>query len=191
MHRRLASVSLIVSTCLFCWLAMMIVHECGHVLHAWMSGGSVVKVVLHPLTISRTDVRPNPRPHFVAWGGAIWGCGLPVALLLVVRRLRLPFDYLYAFFAGFCCIANGAYLGVGAVFSVGDAQDLVRLGTPPWRLLMYGLVAASIGLWLWNGLGPHFGIGKPSTAVDQRATRFVTIACVLIIVVELILSDPL
>ena len=191
MHRRLASALLIALTCLFCWLAMMIVHECGHVLHAWMSGGGVVKVVLHPLSISRTDVEPNPHPHFVAWGGAIWGCGLPAVLVPIVRRLRLPFDYLYAFLAGFCLIANGVYLGAGAVFPAGDARDLLRLGTPWWLLLGFGIAATVAGLRLWNGLSPHFGIGKSSEAVDRRATRCMAIACALIIVLELTLSDPL
>ena len=56
---------LIVATGALSWLAMMIVHEFGHVLHAWFSGANVVKVVLHPLAISRTDVAPNPHPLFV------------------------------------------------------------------------------------------------------------------------------
>ena len=50
---------------------MEAVHELGHVLAAWATGGLVTDVVLHPLTISRTDVRPNPRPLAVAWGGAV------------------------------------------------------------------------------------------------------------------------
>ncbi len=35
-----------------CWLGMMAVHELGHVVGAWLTGGRVAKVVLHPLTIS-------------------------------------------------------------------------------------------------------------------------------------------
>src|SRR5262249_25255242 len=111
---RLFQVLLIVSTILFSWLAMMAVHECGHVLHAWLSGGTVQQVVLHPLDISRTDVWPNPYPLFVAWGGAIWGCVIPLLVLAGVRGLRWPYWYLAAFFAGFCLIANGAYLGAGS-----------------------------------------------------------------------------
>src|SRR5207249_4106234 len=38
-----------------CWLGMMAVHEFGHVLGLWCIGGTVARVVLHPLTISRTD----------------------------------------------------------------------------------------------------------------------------------------
>src|SRR5215472_11635577 len=71
---------LIASTLLFSWLAMQAVHELGHVLHAWASGGTVTKVLLVPLEISRTDVSPNPHPQFVAWGGPIWGALLPACV---------------------------------------------------------------------------------------------------------------
>ena len=54
------------------WLLMMLLHKTGHILHAWTSGGTVVKFVLHPLAISRTDVDPNPNPMWVVWGGMIW-----------------------------------------------------------------------------------------------------------------------
>ena len=40
----------------FCWLAMQVVHEAGHVLGAALSQGRVERVVLHPLAISRTDL---------------------------------------------------------------------------------------------------------------------------------------
>ena len=47
---------LIVATLLLSWLLMQAVHELGHAIGAWISGGHVERVVLHPLTISRTDV---------------------------------------------------------------------------------------------------------------------------------------
>ena len=43
---------LIVSTLALSWLGMQAVHEAGHVLHAWWSGGRVERLVLHPLTLS-------------------------------------------------------------------------------------------------------------------------------------------
>ena len=32
---------LLVAAIYLCWLGMMAVHEAGHVLHAWLSGGTV------------------------------------------------------------------------------------------------------------------------------------------------------
>jgi hypothetical protein len=60
---RILQAILIVSAFGLSWLAMMAVHELGHVLHAVASGGTVVGVVLNPLEISRTDVSPNPHPQ--------------------------------------------------------------------------------------------------------------------------------
>ena len=78
MTGRLVSLWLIAATCCLSWLAMMALHEFGHMLHAWLSGGHVAKVVLHPLAISRTDVSPNSHPLFVVWGGPVWGTVLPL-----------------------------------------------------------------------------------------------------------------
>jgi hypothetical protein len=50
------------------WLGMMAVHELGHVLHAWLSGAVVARVVLGPFEMSRTDLWRNPHPLFVAAG---------------------------------------------------------------------------------------------------------------------------
>jgi hypothetical protein len=44
------------------WYGMMAIHELGHVMGAWLTGGRVERVVLHPLAISRTDLAHNPRP---------------------------------------------------------------------------------------------------------------------------------
>lgn len=100
--QRAQQVLLIILVMATSWLAMMAVHELGHVVHAIVSGGHVQRVVLHPLAISRTDVSPNPHPLFVAWGGAIWGTVIPLVLLAVVRTVAPKYTYLAAFFAGFC-----------------------------------------------------------------------------------------
>ena len=46
--------------------------------------------LLHPFTISRTDVSPNPHPLVVAWGGPLVGVGLPIIAAACgrVRTLR-------------------------------------------------------------------------------------------------------
>ena len=46
---RFFQILLISSTLAFSWLGMMAVHELGHVTHLALSGGTVEKVVLHPL----------------------------------------------------------------------------------------------------------------------------------------------
>ena len=129
---------------------MMATHELGHVLHAWASGGRVERVVLHPLAISRTDVSPNPHPQFVAWGGAIWGTLIPLALVPLVRRLAPAYAQGAGLFAGFCCVANGLYLSIGSLDRVGDAGDLLRHGAARWQLWLFGVPVCLLGLWCWH-----------------------------------------
>jgi hypothetical protein len=185
---RFVQATLIVSLVGLSWPAMMAVHELGHVLHALVSGGSVVRVVLHPLAISRTDVSPNPHPQFVAWGGAVWGTILPLALFVITRWLTPKYAYLVAFFAGFCAVANGLYLAGGSLSGASEAGDLLRSGAAIWQLLAFGLSATIMGLWLWNGIGPSFGLGVAGGKVDRAVAVAVAIAFVAVVVVELLLS---
>jgi hypothetical protein len=163
-----------------CWLLMMLVHELGHVLGAWLTGGEVQQVVWHPLVISRTDVSPNPLPLFVVWAGPVFGALFPVALWSCLHRFRRSF--LLKFFAGFCLIANGAYIGYGSFERIGDCREMLIYGTPIWLLWLWGAVHFAAGLLLWNGLGPQFGWGKRPEPVSWRLAGTVAVLSLLVIV---------
>ncbi len=185
--RLFQQILLIASTMGFSWLAMMVFHELGHVLHAWASGGTVARVVLQPLAISRTDYVVNPYPLVAAWGGAIWGSLLPVAVYLAVRGLVPVYAYLARFFAGFCLIANGAYLGVGSFFVGGgdDAGLILEYGGRPWQMRLFGVAVVGTGLWLWNGLGPKSGLGEADGHVDGKAAWGMAVAVVVVVGLEM------
>jgi len=152
-----------------CWYGMMVVHELGHVIGAWLTGGVVERVVLHPLAISRTDLSVNPHPLPVVWCGPIFGCLIPIFAWLIVRQTFTRFSHLVRFFAGFCCVANGAYLGIGSFEAVGDAGDLLRHQCPIGYLWMFGALLIPLGFILWNGLGPEFGIGCCRNPTEEAA----------------------
>ena len=67
--QRYLQILLVASFIAFSWLAFMVVHEFGHALTAWLTGGSVSLMILHPLQISWTSFSRNPHPQLVAWGG--------------------------------------------------------------------------------------------------------------------------
>ncbi|MGD9648951.1 MAG: M50 family metallopeptidase, partial [Pirellulales bacterium] len=131
---RLPQVVLVAATLVACWLGMQAVHEAGHVLGAWLTGGRVSSVVLHPLTISRTDLVENPHPLLVVWAGPVFGVLAPLLLWAVVAVGRLPAAFLARFFAGFCLIANGAYIGCGEFGRIGDCGVMLSWGSSPWQL---------------------------------------------------------
>src|SRR6266446_7056688 len=89
-QNRVFQILLIGSTLALSWLGMMVVHEFGHVLFAWLSKGAVARVVLSPLEFSRTELQKNPHPLFVAWGGALVGVSLPFFASACWRLLRWP-----------------------------------------------------------------------------------------------------
>jgi peptidase M50B-like protein len=181
---RFHQIVLIVSTLALSWFGMMAVHESGHVLGAWLTGGSVAKVVLHPLTISRTDLSDNPQPLYVVWAGPLFGVLAPFIVWIIAQLGRIPIWYLLRFFAGFCLIANGAYLGVGSFDNVGDAGDLLRHGAPIWQLWIFGALCVPTGFFLWHGLGPHFGLGESQGCVSIPTAYGCLIALIVVVLMS-------
>jgi len=131
-------------------MGMLILHELGHVLHAVLSGGHITGVKMPLLGFSQTLVDPNPHPLFVVVGGPLWGALLPVTLLVTTRLISSPILPAMRFFAGFCLIANGVYIGLGWSMRAGDAADLLRHGAPLAALLCFGIVSTVAGLWVWH-----------------------------------------
>jgi hypothetical protein len=181
--QRFYQIVLIGSVLFSCWLGMQDVHELGHVLGSWLTGGQISRVVLHPLTISRTDLSHNPDPMFVVWAGPVFGCLLPLLAWAVAAVWRCPWAYLPRFFAGFCLIANWAYIGGGSFDRIGDAGVMLRHSSPPWWLWIFEAVTVPAGLLLWHRLGPHFGLGR--TAGKVSATAAYTCLTVLLSLIVL------
>jgi len=174
------------STVLFSWNAMMVVHEAGHVAHLWATGGTVDQLVLHPLKISHTVPGENPHPLVVAIGGPIWGMLLPLLLWATVSLALPSRAYLARFFAGFCLVANGAYLAGDAWLQGGDGRQLVLHGLPPWSLPLAGLPAVAAGLALWNGLGVRFGLGQGNGQVRNSDALLMATLAVTLLLAELL-----
>lgn len=166
---------------------MMAVHELGHVAGAMMTGGSVNRVVLNPMTISRTDVSPNPSPGIVVWAGPVIGSLLPLALLLVVRRPGFG-RAMIQFFAGFCLIANGTYIAIGSLDRIGDAGDMLRTGTPVWLMFVFGAVTTPAGFFLWHRTGSiRTFFNNPAIVTDRKAYGIAALLGIVLLA-ELLLS---
>ena len=186
---------LIASTLLGSWLGMQAVHELGHVSGAWVTGGKVQRVVLHPLTISRTDLAENPSPLIVVWAGPILGVLLPILgvllpilLWLPAVTIKMPGSFVLRFIAGFCLIANGLYISLGSFGRIGDCGEMLRHGSAFWQLWLFGLVTVPTGIWLWHGQGAEFGLGE-SPKVVSPAIAYAMLGVVLTVVAaELIIG---
>lgn len=184
--QRLPQILLILSTLLAAWLGMQMVHEAGHVLGAWATGGRVERVVVHPLTISRTDVSNNPQPLVVVWAGPVFGAVAPLVMWGTALPVKLRGAFVLRFFAGFCLLANGLYIGVGSFDQVGDCGEMLRHGSQPWQLWLFGVLTAPLGFTLWHRQGEHFGLGAAQGKVDERvAYVMMAIAITMLILTSL------
>lgn len=189
MHQTLRRVVLNLSALLGSWLGMQAVHELGHVLGAWITGGRVARVVLHPLTISRTDVVENAHPLFVVWAGPLGGVCLPLLIWACVAKWRPHVAFLPRFFAGFCLLANGLYIGIGSFDRVGDCDEMLQHGSPLWLLWGFGLLTAPVGLWCWHDQGRHFGWGRPPLEVSYAATCASVVVCLVLLALGFMIGN--
>ena len=179
---------LIASTLIASWLGMQAVHELGHVLGAWATGAEVTRVVLHPLVISRTDVAENHSPGVVVWAGPIVGAALPLAAWLLAALLKLSWAFLLRFFAGFCLVANGLYIGIGSFGRIGDCGEMLRSGSSAWQLWLFAVATVPLGLWLWHGQGRHFGLGNDAKPVTGSIVLASLLVCLALVLGELVWS---
>jgi hypothetical protein len=186
MHR-LTQLVLIVSTLIASWLGLQVVHEFGHVLGAWMTGGIVRLVALNPFSISRTELSYNPHPLVVVWAGPVVGVALPLLFWAVAKMSRLSGSFVLRFFAGFCLIANGLYIGVGSFNHIGDCGEMLRHGSQLWQLRLFGLFTAPVGVWLWHGQGRSFGLGVAGGEVNRRVA-YSMLAFALVIFVAMFIA---
>jgi hypothetical protein len=168
---------------------MQAVHESGHALAAWLTGGIIQKVVLHPLAFSRTDVNPNPHPLVEIWAGPLLGSLLPLLGWALVVRWRVPYVFLWRFFAGFCLVANGVYLLCGSFAAETDPGDLMRLGVPQSVLISVGLVGTTCGFWLWHRQGRYFGLGASGEEVKTGTVVVSVLLLAAIVIGELICGN--
>jgi hypothetical protein len=170
---------LIAATLIASWLGMQAVHELGHVAGAFATGGRVERVVLDPLSLSRTDLADNPSPLAVAWAGPLVGVLLPLTIWTFAAAIQMPLRYLARFFAGFCLVANGVYIGSGVFGGMGDTDTMLRHGSSRWPLALFGAVTVPLGFWLWHRQGGHFGLGAGRRDVSGRAYRRARNRCLL------------
>jgi hypothetical protein len=168
---------------------MQAAHEFGHILGAWVTGGKVSRVVLHPLTISRTDLSHNPNPLVVVWAGPVVGAMVPLLAWVVAAASRQSGAFVLRFFAGFCLLANGLYISVGSFHRVGDCREMLGHGSEAWQLWLFGVVTAPAGLWLWHDQARHFGLGAAQGRVNSRVAYGSLVACVALLALGLLVGE--
>jgi hypothetical protein len=168
------------------WYLMMAVHESGHLVATLALGGTVERVILHPLAISQTVRSGSQSPLADCWAGPLLGGVLPVAAWLAARRWWRAAAGELRLFAGFCLLANGVYLGLGWIDRVGDAGEILDDGGSRWSLILFGLVAVASGLLLIDGGQRTLGFGAQARTITRRRAAAMAIAAAALTVLGLV-----
>jgi hypothetical protein len=138
---------------IFSWYGMMAIHELGHCLTAIATGGGVEKIHIPLKGYSLTEYTSRPSPLLTIWAGPIFGALFPLLFLPTIGCLPRVGRHFILFFAGFCLIANGIYLGLGSQLRVGDCEELYEYGAHAWQMILPGSLFTMLGFYLWHRMG--------------------------------------
>ncbi|MDX1926075.1 MAG: hypothetical protein SFV81_06135 [Pirellulaceae bacterium] len=132
----------------FTWLSSMFLHEIGHILSGWLSGGEFRYIDVYPFHFSTTILQPNPYPALVTWSGLLLGWSLP---LLTIPLWKIEWAALGPSVQGwsaYCWLAFGAYLALAAGESLSDTGQLLTEGWPLAVLVAVGAAVAICGYFI-------------------------------------------
>ena len=123
------------------WCTMTFLHESGHLICGWASGGTLQSADLLPWHLPYSNFEPDPRPLITLWGGPVLGVFIPLVIALALRK-----DWMW-FIAYFCILANGSYLAMAWVSGDKylDTPKLIEHGAHPATIAIYCLLTIGFG----------------------------------------------
>lgn len=143
--RDTATVVALLAIVCWVWLATLLVHELGHVVAAFATGGRIAAVELRPGWLPHTLVQPNPAPNLVLWSGFVMGIAAPQAAAWLVKLNIGLIDSSVRSWAAFCVLFSGVYLVAGCWERLTDSGQLAAEGWPRWLLIAVGATLGVLG----------------------------------------------
>jgi hypothetical protein len=133
-------------------------HEAGHVLGAWCTGGDASRIVIHPFSWSYAHAFSFNHEGVVIWAGSVLGSLFGIPITLAVLKWRRPGLLIPLLVGVVACIYNGAYLLLGCLFKLGgDGTVLAAEYAPAAAVAAAGLLMVCIGMRLAVPLIPVLG----------------------------------
>lgn len=176
----------VIVTLVFSWLYMQWTHEAGHIIAGLASGATLEHVSFDPRSFSQTRFSSNPKPLITVWGGPMLGVLIGAGFPLLSACWHQSWRLVFLCIASFILIANGLYIGLGAFTPVGDAETMIRLGTPRWLMIAYGLVCVILGRAL---LQPVLS-GRFSPMSRAQAVQLILMSFVMAVLGLTVYSGP-
>jgi len=146
------------------------VHELGHAIVIWATGGTVARIVLHPFSWSYTYYSSSPGyPILTSWAGILFESLLALLLAALVWRSRQRSWALLCLVIAIMALAKGGlYASIDAILQTGgDSTDLIWLGVPPALVIGVGAVLVGIGIFLAIAAFRSIDFGADSSLVGR------------------------
>lgn len=123
------------------WVVMTQVHEWGHVIGGYLSGGQLIALDVWPWHLPLSIFEPDPQPLITLWSGLLLGIAVPFMVALVFRMPEVWFV------SHFCWLANGSYISLAWISGDRylDTTKLLEHGAPAWSIGLYCLVSIGVG----------------------------------------------
>ncbi len=153
-------IALLFGSFCFGYNAATALHELGHALAAWMTGGAVQTMILHPFSTSFTEIASDPHPRITHIAGVVFGPAVALLGVWVAWPVRSAYCMPIHLTGVTALASSGIYLLIGTVMGVGDADDLLRMGVPAFPLILGGSLLLAGSLMLATAILPLLGIGR-------------------------------
>ncbi len=153
--------------------AHTLIHELGHALAMWTTGGSVARIALNPFSWSYTSYGSPPAcPLITAWAGVVFSSVVGVLSLALIWSRRDAWCVAVALMGVCTLLGNGLYLTVDALLHAGgDATSIIALGTPQLYVVGSGIALVALGLVACHLQLPRIGLASS----DGFLTRIVVL----------------
>lgn len=132
-----------------------LLHELGHALPVWFTGGTIDAIIVHPLSWSYTQYGTTPvYPVLSTWSGSLFAFVTSTVLFLLAWRWWRPVLAPLLLLGVLGGVDNGIYL----LGSLGDPAQLIELGQPAWLVRGVGLLLLLAGLAMGVMVLPTIGL---------------------------------
>jgi hypothetical protein len=145
------------------------IHELGHAIGTWITGGEVYGIFLHPFLPGHCYHSKTAYPGITTWAGAAFSVCFGVLLIIILWKRRAPLLAPLFAIGIFSLFGNGSYFIVGLLSKFGDPWYIVeRLGMSAVWPILFGVASIGIGVIVCAAaLGPVFGFDRQESIGKQ------------------------
>jgi len=136
------------------------IHELGHAIAVWFSGGSITGLALHPFSLSKIHYSITETVTIVL-AGALFASLVGLLMLALIWRQRSAWAVPIVVTVLCTFIVNAVYFGVDGMLLVGgDATVLIKRGVSQPVVVGVGILLLVVGTVIAMLLLPRLGIGQ-------------------------------